>query len=41
LFYGQIGFSVMTPATAPTFLIDRVANYVRLGLDVLLMVRSA
>jgi GNAT superfamily N-acetyltransferase len=38
-FYGQVGFSEIAPAEAPSFLVDRAADYRRRGLDVLLMVR--
>jgi GNAT superfamily N-acetyltransferase len=38
-FYGQVGFSEIAPARAPSFLADRASDYGRLGLDVVLMVR--
>jgi GNAT superfamily N-acetyltransferase len=38
-FYGQIGFSKVAPEEAPSFLRERVEEYTRLGLDVVLMRR--
>jgi len=38
-FYGQVGFAVVEPADAPTFLAERVEEYRRSGQDAILMRR--
>ena len=38
-FYGQIGFSEVASEEAPSFLRERVEEYTRLGLDVVVMKR--
>jgi len=40
-FYGQAGFTEIEPDGAPQFLAERLAEYRRSGLDVLLMQRPA
>ena len=40
-FYGQIGFVEIAPASAPSFLAERLAEYRRRSLNVTIMARRA